>query len=200
MGRRQARQQWRSGATGQSTIRSAGTSCTLSGQTKSSDPGDHNRKHQTVLKILNLAAPVLTKLAILQRAGLLMLLTGFLSAAHAEITEVDNEKLKTLIQQGVPVIDVRRADEWQQTGIIEGSHLLTFFDRRGNYDVQAWLNELNRIAPDDQPFVLICAVGGRTGSISKLLDRKLGYTGVHNVTRGIRGWIRAGEQTQPWSP
>ena len=53
----------------------------------------------------------------------------------AEVIQVDNEALKQLLNAGVPLIDVRTASEWQQTGIIEGSHLLTFFDEKGQYDV-----------------------------------------------------------------
>ncbi|MBX2826359.1 MAG: rhodanese-like domain-containing protein [Gammaproteobacteria bacterium] len=122
------------------------------------------------------------------------------TAAVADITQVDNNELKKLLADGVPLIDVRRPDEWKLTGVVEGSHLLTFFDAKGKYDVKQWLAELEQIAPDNQPFILICAVGGRTGSIANLLDRKLGFTGVHNVTKGIRGWMKAGEPTAAWSP
>ncbi len=113
----------------------------------------------------------------------------------ADVGQVSNSELKKLRDQGVALIDVRRPDEWASSGIIEGSHLLTFFDKNGRYDVQEWLTELDRIAPDDQPFVLICEVGGRTGNISRLLDEKLGFTGVHNLTKGIRHWIKNGEET-----
>jgi len=134
------------------------------------------------------------------RWALALSLSLLLLPAHADVIQVDNEELKSLLEQGIPLIDVRRADEWKQTGVVEGSHLLTFFDAKGNYDVKQWLADLDQIAPNDQPFILICAVGGRTGNISKLLDRRLGFTGVHNLTKGIRGWIKAGEPTTPWSP
>lgn len=124
-------------------------------------------------------------------------LTSILFAAplRAEVAQADNEMLKQLIAQGVPVIDVRTASEWQQTGVIEGSHLLTFFDESGNYDAEAWLAQLATIATDDQPLALICAVGGRTQAITTFLDQKLGYSKVHNVTAGIRAWISAGNET-----
>jgi len=44
----------------------------------------------------------------------------------AELINIDDEKLQALIEDGTPGVDVRRADEWRQTGVIEGSHLLTF--------------------------------------------------------------------------
>lgn len=130
-----------------------------------------------------------------------VLLLDFCSmSVHAEVTQVDNETLKELREQGVALIDVRREDEWRHTGMIEGSHALTFFDKAGRYNVQKWLSELEKIAPNDAPFVLICAVGGRTKSISNLLDKKLGYTQVHNLTRGIREWITKGEKTVAYQP
>jgi len=136
----------------------------------------------------------------LQQYRILAILLLLVAPVHAEVTQLDNNGLKALLAKGIPLIDVRRPDEWKKTGIVEGSHLLTFFDAKGKYDAQAWLSELEKIAPDDKPFILICAVGGRTGSISKLLDRKLGFTGVYNVTRGINYWIKSGEPTTPWSP
>lgn len=125
----------------------------------------------------------------------------------AEVEQVTNEELKALRDQGVVLIDVRREDEWQRSGIIEGSQLLTFFDRRGRYDVNQWLQDLEAIAPGDTPFLLICEVGGRTGNISKLLERMPDYganadraTRVHNLTRGIRHWIAKGQSVVPYQP
>jgi len=120
--------------------------------------------------------------------------------AHADITQVDNANLNELIASGVPVIDVRRQDEWLNTGTIEGSHLMTFFDKNGRYDAKAWLSELDKLVSIDKPFVLICEAGVRSQSIAKLLDTRLGYTGVHNVKKGIRHWINAGETVVPYTP
>ncbi len=128
-------------------------------------------------------------------------LSVFLSLpARADITDLDNDSLKSLIEQGVPVIDVRRKDEWLATGVIEGSHLLTFFDKQGRYDAVKWLADLEKIASPDEPLVLICAHGVRSVNISKLLDRKLGYSAVHNVKKGINHWIAAGESTVAHKP
>jgi len=112
--------------------------------------------------------------------------------AWAEVKNIDNEELKALMAQGVPVIDIRRPEEWRQTGVVEGSHLNTFFDARGRYDVEAWLKKLAPIAGRDDPFILICRTGNRTGIVSRFLDRKLGYHKVYNVEKGITDWIRKG--------
>lgn len=119
-------------------------------------------------------------------------------SAQAEIINLDSQQTEELRQQGMPVIDVRMQSEWQQTGIIEGSHLLTLFDENGDYDLEKWVADLDKIAGKDKPFILICAVGGRTGMVSQFLDRKLGYSKVHNASRGINDWIKSGNTVIPY--
>jgi len=101
---------------------------------------------------------------------------------HAEVAHIDNEKTAELLKQEIPIIDVRMEKEWKQTGIVKGSHLLTFFDEKGDYDFEKWKVELDKVAGKDKPFMLICAVGGRTMVISQFLDKVQGYSKVHNVS------------------
>jgi len=115
----------------------------------------------------------------------------------AEVTEVDNDALQKLLAQGVAVIDVRRVDEWQNTGVIQGVHLLTFFDEQGRYDAKKWLAELKKIAPDDAPVVLICERGVRSKTIARLLDKRLGMAGIHNHSRGMAAWRAQGRPVVP---
>ena len=59
---------------------------------------------------------------------LLALIASFwFTPAFADRIDIDNNKLKGLIDEGGPVVDVRHLDEWKTTGVIDGSHLLTFF-------------------------------------------------------------------------
>jgi len=122
---------------------------------------------------------------------------GLLLAAplYAQVSNINNNELQQLIAQGVPVIDVRRSEEWAQTGVVEGSHLLTFFDKQGGYDLNKWMAEFSRLAGQDDSFVLICRTGNRTGTISKFLDQKLNYHKVNNVSKGITHWIKQGNPT-----
>ena len=119
---------------------------------------------------------------------------SLVSSVSAEVGQLSNEQLKQLMDENVPVIDIRRADEWQSTGVIKGSHLLTFFDARGNYDMEKWLAELDKVAAKDQKFILICRSGNRTGQVSNFLDKKLGYKHVYHLQRGIKNWIKAGDK------
>jgi rhodanese-related sulfurtransferase len=147
-------------------------------------------------KIINSDNKPMKLLRTLSLAALLSLSS---LSAQAEIINLDNQKTEELVKQGIPVIDVRMKSEWQQTGIIEGSHLLTLFDENGDYDLEKWVADLDKIAGKDKPFILICAVGGRTGMVSQFLDRKLGYSQVHNVSRGINSWIKDGKAVIPYS-
>lgn len=113
---------------------------------------------------------------------------------YAEVIEIDNAQLKELLAQNVPVVDIRTAPEWSETGIVEGSHLLTFFDASGNYDAASWLKQLAPIAGKEDQVVLICRTGRRTGLVSKFMDQQVGYGKVYNVTKGIRHWIDTGNQ------
>ena len=49
----------------------------------------------------------------------------------AEIYEVNNEKIKMLLENDVPLIDIRTEGEWYETGVINSSNLLKFFEKDG---------------------------------------------------------------------
>lgn len=122
-------------------------------------------------------------------------LLAWSGAVRAERVETDSAALRQLLDQGVVLVDVRTPAEWRQTGVIEGSRLLTFFDENGQYDAAAWLDRLGEIVTPEQPVALICATGGRTRPISHFLDEQVGYRRVYNVTDGIRAWINDGGGT-----
>ena len=103
-------------------------------------------------------------------------------------SNIDNVKLKELVNQGVLLVDIRRKEEWQQTGVVEGSKTITFFDRTGNIN-QNFVPEFTAIAKLDQPVMLICRTGNRTQAASQAIAQQLGYKNVMNVTNGITGWI-----------
>ena len=126
---------------------------------------------------------------------LIAVLLAGVTPLRAEVTLVDNPALERLMQRGVPVIDIRTPEEWRETGVIEGSHLLTFFDAKGRYDARAWLSELAAIAGRDNAFALICDSGGRSGVVSQALDGQLGYRYVFDVPGGIAQWIAENRPT-----
>lgn len=114
------------------------------------------------------------------------------TTVKAEVIEIGNNALASLIDKQVPIIDIRRQEEWSQTGIIEGSILMTFFDKEGKAEVDTWLQNLDLVANKNEPFILICRTGRRTGLVANFLSKRLKYEKVYDVTDGITEWIRKG--------
>ena len=123
----------------------------------------------------------------------------FSTSAYAEITHITNAELAAMEPGSVTILDLRRPDEWTKSGTIEGSHLVTFFDKRGRYNVQEWLAKVDAIVDRDQPIALICERGVRSSSVADLLDKKLGFTQVINVTEGMTDWVKDGRPVEPWA-
>jgi len=131
------------------------------------------------------------------RRLLLACLIATTSIAHAEVIDIDNAQLDKLRQSGVPVVDIRLQSEWEETGIVGGSKLLTFFDEKGRADAAGWLEKVKPFAKPNEPVIVICRTGNRTKAVSQFLSQQAGYTTVYNVKAGIKGWIGAGGPVVP---
>lgn len=118
-------------------------------------------------------------------------------AVHAQVINIDNAELASLMAKGVPLIDIRTEGEWKSTGVIAGSKLMTFFDERGQANPPLWLEKLKPIAKPDQPVILICRTGNRTKAATQYLSEQAGYKKVYNVTKGIVAWSGEGRQLVP---
>ena len=117
--------------------------------------------------------------------------------AHAEIIDIDNAQLAKLMQDGVPVVDIRLQSEWEETGIVSGSKLQTFFNERGQADPASWLDKAKPYAKPNDPIIVICRTGNRTKAVSQFLSQQAGYGKVYNVKAGIKGWIASGGPVVP---
>ncbi len=89
-----------------------------------------------------------------------------------------------LINSKTKIIDIRTSQEWKQTGLLKGAIPITFFDERGNYDVNVFLKKLTTHVKSGEEFALICRSGNRTGMVSNFLDKELGYK-VINLQGGM---------------
>jgi rhodanese-related sulfurtransferase len=117
--------------------------------------------------------------------------------ARAEVVNIDSAELARLAARGVAVIDIRTAPEWQETGIIAGSRLMTFFDEKGRADPPAWLARVKSVARPDQPVILICRSGNRTRAAAQFLSQEAGYKTVYNVSGGMNAWGQEGRALVP---
>lgn len=117
--------------------------------------------------------------------------------AHAEVIDIDTAQLEKLLKDGTPLVDVRTQPEWEESGIIGGSKLFTFFNEEGRAEPAAWMTKVAPIAKPNQPIIIICRSGNRSKATSRFLSEQAGYTTVYNVKTGIKGWIKDGGAVVP---
>ena len=108
--------------------------------------------------------------------------------AFADIVNVNNEQIKELLNNNIPIVDVRRSSEWSQTGVVPKSILLTFFDKEGNYNYDEWYEKLRLEIDEGKPIILICRTGRRTKIIAEMMDKKFDND-IYNAKNGITSWI-----------
>ena len=107
----------------------------------------------------------------------------------ADIVDLNNEQIKKLSKNNIPIVDVRRSSEWDQTGIVPKSILLTFFDKEGNYNYDKWYEKLRLEIDEGKPIILICRTGRRTKIIAKMMEIKKFDNVIYNAKNGITSWI-----------
>ena len=118
-------------------------------------------------------------------------LSLFSTVSADNIQKVDSSEVLKMLKRGVTVIDIRRQDEWLETGVIQGSQLMTAFDQNGVI-TQDFPKRFRNLVERDQEVVLICHSGGRTYYIARALSKQLGYQKVFDANHGITHWIKKG--------
>jgi rhodanese-related sulfurtransferase len=101
-------------------------------------------------------------------------------------TIVSPEQALRLARGGqVTIIDIRRPDEWRQTGLPTGAERATVRFSRGPNEFLRRIAALTK-GDKSRPIALICAAGVRSGYASKLLASR-GYTQVMDISEGMLG-------------
>jgi rhodanese-related sulfurtransferase len=121
----------------------------------------------------------------------------FVSSICAE--ELKNLSAKELVvmqkEKSALIIDIRTEQEWNSTGTIPGSHKLQFFSSQGKYDIDKWMAELNTLKKtNDQPVVLVCRSGNRSGMVGKMLTEQLKNKNIYHLSSGISSWVLSGNK------
>ena len=119
----------------------------------------------------------------------LMVFLLTIKLAFADIVDIDNEQIIELSKNNIPIVDVRRSSEWDQTGVVPQSILLTFFDKEGNYNYDEWYEKLRLEIDEGKPIILICRTGRRTKIIAKMMEIKKFDNIIYNAKSGITSWI-----------
>lgn len=104
---------------------------------------------------------------------------------------IDSVQLEEKLASGIKLIDIRRPEEWQQTGVVEGSIKSTAFDANGKF-LASFVEMLEKTVEPGEEFALICRTGNRTATLTNYLVTQGGYSNVLNVRDGITKWIGEG--------
>lgn len=131
-----------------------------------------------------------TVLAMLGAGAVALALPGAALAQGQTISATD--ALAGVEDGSLILIDVRRPEEWDQTGVAKGAWLLDMTHEQFGPRLMAVIeqNPNHRVA-------IICRTGNRTGYLSKVLAKN-NISGVLDVTEGMaggprgKGWIPTG--------
>ena len=126
---------------------------------------------------------------LLRSFAVIFLLILLSACSEPPYSNLNNTELDIMLKQNVPVYDIRRAEEWRQTGVVEGSQLLTFVDAGGRLKAD-FLSRFTAATEKNEPVILICRTGNRSSVLARHLIEQMGYTQVFNVRNGISQWIR----------
>ena len=110
--------------------------------------------------------------------------------SYADIVAVDNLQVQKLFKSGVSIVDIRTKGEWDKTGAIPQSILLTFFDSSGNYDFNKWYADLKKITPNYKSVIIICRSGRRSGLVANMINQKNNSI-VYDANNGMNSWIKS---------
>ncbi|MDH4943470.1 rhodanese-like domain-containing protein [Sulfurimonas sp. C5] len=97
-----------------------------------------------------------------------------------------------LVNSKTPIVDIRTPPEWRETGLLKGAIPIMFFDQRGGYNIDRFLQELNNKVDTSKPFAIICHTGSRTSIVGPWMAQKLGYKvinlqgGMDYATKGLK--------------
>ena len=108
--------------------------------------------------------------------------------------QANPEMFKRAQMDGAIIIDIRRPDEWMDTGVIEGALTITAFRQNGTLHPEFQEKFLKIIPSQTTPIMLYCHIGGRTANLGNALINQLGYTNVSHLTDGIAGWLADGNK------
>lgn len=108
-----------------------------------------------------------------------------MSEVQEPFQRITVQQAAELKAKGVPIIDVREADEYAG-GHVPGAPLIP------HMSVFARIAEVEQVAGGkDQPVMFICAKGQRS-AVAAEFAAAAGFTKLYNIEGGTNAWIEAG--------
>ena len=97
-------------------------------------------------------------------------------------------------KDGVVIVDIRRPDEWSQTGVIAGAETITAFETNGSLHPEFQQKFMSLISSPDTPVLLYCCSESNR-NLGTALVEQLGFSHVMHLSEGILGWTTDGHET-----
>lgn len=128
----------------------------------------------------------------------LLALAGYACSVESAGPEIGAQEASRRVQSGEMIlVDIRRPEEWRQTGVAKGAVRLDMRD-------PAFADKLLQLTggKPDAPVGIICRTGNRTTQMQRALSGA-GFTQIYNVREGMAGsqagpgWIRQGLPVEP---
>jgi rhodanese-related sulfurtransferase len=125
-----------------------------------------------------------------------------LGCSKSEDNTVSAKNAQAMMSAGqVTLIDIRRPEEWRQTGIARGASKVNMLHPQG---MSGFAQEVALAVNNDldAPIVLICRTGSRTARAAMVLT-EMGFTNVKHVPEGMlgssagTGWVEQGLPIDP---
>ncbi|MCF7971513.1 MAG: rhodanese-like domain-containing protein [Methylococcaceae bacterium] len=134
---------------------------------------------------------------LIKYAFILFFLFTTKTLSAAELINLTANDINNKLNNNALVIDIRTPEEWQQTGVIPGSHPIMFFDKDGKSDTKQWLAAVKQLQTSpDQEIILVCRSGGRSGKVGHFLTDQLNMSHVSHLANGISSWLKEKRPTQ----
>jgi len=113
-----------------------------------------------------------------------------LAAARDEIERLMPAEVRTALEEGAIVIDLRCRDERGDTGVIPGSVTVGRSVLEWRCDPSSpWADPA--VARPDARVILVCA-DGYSSSLAAASLRRLGFDRAGDLIGGMNGWLEAG--------
>lgn len=108
----------------------------------------------------------------------------FILATSLMATVINEYPSQKSLDSKIPIVDIRTPGEWKESGLLQNAIPIMFFDERGGYNVELFLQQLQAKVDTSKPFALICHTGSRTKVVANFLSKEFGYK-VTNLQGGM---------------
>ena len=118
---------------------------------------------------------------------------GYIEINSEQLLSLNEEKLFFLMEKKLLLIDIRTEQEWQLTGVIEGSYKISAFDSKGNLNPN-FLKMYKKNVKENDHVVFISDKGEISSILANGFIENLGMKNIYSLKGGIQEWIIKGNK------